>query len=119
MLLEGVGEVPRHGEFSIANTHEDRGVTVVTWSFCLVERARIRLDVTRWKSSATCEDRMHVDCDAVDCRCDCHLLGVQSRPGGVQALWDADQHTAAPGYRATWIIQDALTIEPTPERTAA
>lgn len=143
---------PSCGALTIANTHEDRGVTVVTCSFCLVERARIRPDVTRWKGSATCEDRMHVDCDAVDCRCDCHLLGVQSRPGGVQALWDADQHTVtarrrtgrrvhtwrepragewitgrASGdvhehhntYRATWVIQDALTIEPTPEEKAA
>ena len=110
---------PSCNALTIANTHEERGATVVTCSFCGVERARIRPDITRWKGSATCEHQLHADCDTVDCPCDCHLLGVQSRPGGVQALWDADQHTVAPGYRAIWTVQDALTIEPIPERTAA
>jgi hypothetical protein len=107
------------GALTIANTREERGVTVVTCSFCGEERARIRPDLVRWVGSATCEHQLHADCTNTDCRCDCHLLGVQSRPGGVAALWDADQATVSPGYRATWTIQDALTIEPAPERNAA
>ncbi|CAN7516667.1 hypothetical protein LJR042_003529 [Microbacterium maritypicum] len=104
---------------TIANTHTERGATVVTCAFCGHERARIRPDTVRWIGSATCEHQLHADCDGTSCPCDCHLLGVQSRPSGVQALWDADQHTVAPNYRASWIIQDALTIGPSPERTAA
>lgn len=104
---------------TIANTHTERGATVVTCAFCGHERARIRPDTNRWKGSATCEHQLHADCEGISCPCDCHLLGVQSRPSGVQALWDADQHTVAPGYRAAWTVQDALTIEPTTERTAA
>ncbi|MBW1639257.1 hypothetical protein G3H63_09255 [Microbacterium resistens] len=111
------------GSVSPAKTHEERGVTVVTCAFCLTERARIRPDITRWRGSATCADRLHADCDNVDCPCACHLLGTQSRPGGVQALWDADQHTVTSQrpepYRADWIVQDALTIHHTTERTAA
>lgn len=143
---------PDCGALTIANTHQERGVTVVTCSFCSTERARIRPDTTRWVGSPTCEHQLHANCDALACPCHCHDLGAQSRPGGVQALWDADQHTAttrhragrtkhtyrvprrgiwethvvrgdvqdSPAtYRADWIIQDALTIEPTTERTAA
>jgi len=133
-------------------TREERGVTIVTCDFCGHELSRVRPDIIRWKGSPTCEHLMHADCDAVDCRCDCHLLGVQSRPGGVQALWDADQHAVTARrrtghrvhtwrepragewftrrtigdvhehhdtYRATWVIQDALTIEPNSEEKAA
>lgn len=110
---------PSCDALTIANSHQERGATVVTCSFCGVERARIRPDITRWMGSPTCEHQLHADCDTAACPCDCHLLGERSRPGGVQALCDADQHRLNPGIRATWIVQDALTIEPTPERTAA
>lgn len=140
------------GTLAVATTRQERGATVVTCAFCGEERARIRPDITRWKGSPTCEHLMHADCDAVDCRCDCHELGTQSRPGGVPALWDADQHTVTSrrrtgrtlhtwreprdgtwhthrtrgdiharhdNYRATWVIQDAHTIEPIGQETAA
>lgn len=79
---------------------EERGVMVVTCDFCQHELARVRPDITRWRGSATCEHTLHAECDALDCRCDCHLLGAQSRPGGVQALWDADQHAVTSRRRA-------------------
>lgn len=100
-------------------TREERGVTVVTCDFCAHELARVRPDIVRWKGSATCEHLMHSECEALDCRCLCHVMGAQSRVGGVQALWDADQHTTNPGYRADWIIQDALTINHEHEWAAA
>ena len=104
---------------TVANTHEERGVTVVTCSFCGVERARIRPDVVRWFGSPTCEHQMHAACTSLACPCHCHTLGVKSRPAGVQALWDADQATITGAYRADWVIQDALTIQHTSEREAA
>lgn len=90
-------EIVRHrcehcGTLAVATTRRERGVTVVTCAFCGEERARIRPDVARWTREATCAELLHADCDALDCRCTCHLIGVQSRPSGVQALWDADQH---------------------------
>lgn len=109
----------RCGSLTVANTHPEHGATVVTCAFCGHERARIRSDNTRWLGSATCEHQLHAECDALACPCDCHLLGAQSRPSGVQALWDADQATTNPGYRADWTVQDGLTIEPTPERKVA
>ncbi|CAN7151572.1 hypothetical protein LJR044_002482 [Microbacterium foliorum] len=109
---------PSCDALTIANTHEKRGATVVTCSFCGVERARIRPDIIRWQGSPTCEHRLHADCEALDCKCDCHLLGERSRPSGVQALCDGDQHRLKPDLRGSWVIQDAHTIEPTPERTA-
>lgn len=102
-----------------ATTRHERGVVVVACAFCGEERARIRPDVTRWRGSATCEHQLHADCVNVDCPCPCHVMGAQSRPGGVRALWDADQHTTNHGYRAFWAIRDALTIEPITEETAA
>lgn len=96
-----------------------RGTTIVECQHCGYVIDKIRTAAPRWLGSATCEHQLHADCDEVTCPCHCHLLGVQSRPGGVQALWDADQHTVAPGYRAAWTVQDALTIQPTAERTAA
>lgn len=110
---------PNCDALTIANTHEERGATVVVCSFCGAERARIRPDSTRWLGSPTCEHQLHADCDELACTCPCHMLGAQSRPGGVQALWDADQHAVARGYRAGWIILDPLTIEPISEEKAA
>lgn len=83
------------GTLAVATTHPERGATVVTCSFCGTERARIRPDMARWTREATCAELLHADCEALDCRCSCHLMGAQSRPSGVAALWDADQHTVA------------------------
>lgn len=100
-------------------THQERGATVVTCRNCGAELERIRPDIVRWVGSPTCEHQLHADCDNLTCGCPCHHLGARSRPGGVQALWDADQHTTNPGYRAGWGIKDALTIEPISEEKAA
>jgi hypothetical protein len=89
------GFIAPHGNV----THDERGATVVTCPFCSHELARIRPDVHRWAGSADCEVTIHDECRNVDCRCDCHQLGAQSRPGGVQALWDADQHTVTSHVR--------------------
>ena len=101
------------------NTRQERGATVVTCRNCGTELDRVRPDIDRWAGSATCEHQLHSDCDSLTCPCACHALGSRSRPAGAQALWDADQATINPGYRADWTIQDTLTIHPTPERTAA
>jgi len=89
------GFIAPHGNV----THDERGATVVSCPFCSHELARIRPDVHRWVGSADCEVTIHDECRNVDCRCDCHQLGAQSRPGGVQALWDADQHTVTSHVR--------------------
>ena len=119
-------------------TREERGVTVVSCDFCGHELSRVRVGAARWTREATCAELMHADCEALDCRCNCHVMGAQSRTGGIEALWDADQHRtqtwrrdtrgrlrrrpshpADPPYRSLWLIQDALTIHPASERTAA
>lgn len=81
-------------------THDEHGVKVITCDHCGHELSRVRVNAARWTREATCEDLLHADCEALDCRCTCHLLGAQSRPGGVQALWDADQHTVTSRRRA-------------------
>jgi hypothetical protein len=81
-------------------TREERGVTIVTCDFCGHELARVRVGAARWSREPTCDALMHADCEALDCRCICHTMGTQSRVGGVEALWDADQHTVASRRRA-------------------
>lgn len=100
-------------------SREVRGLTIVECQWCGYVIDQFRMTPPRWSGSATCEHQLHADCDSLTCPCDCHLLGAQSRPGGVQALWDADQHITSPGYRDDWIITDPLTIEPRPEEAAA
>lgn len=94
------------------DTHRSRGVTVVTCRNCGVVLDMVRPDIDRWFGSATCEHLAHVECFSLSCACPCHGLGERSRPGGVQALWDADQAVTVPGVRAGWEIRDALTIQP-------
>lgn len=111
---------PYCGEFTRYGNHQEKrhGATTVTCEHCGELLAIIRPDSTAHETaSPDCAIQSHAHCTSETCPCFCHMLGAQSRPGGVQALWDADQASTNPGYRAHWIIQDAHTI--TPERTAA
>lgn len=100
-------------------SRETRGLTVIECQHCGHVIDEVRMTLPRWLGSATCEHQLHAGCDELACTCPCHMLGARSRPAGVQALWDADQATTNPGYRAGWIVQDALTIEPIAEEKAA
>lgn len=113
---------PHCGEFTQYGNHQTkrRGTTTVTCENCGELLAVIRADpATHEVASPDCAIQAHAHCVSETCPCHCHMLGAQSRPGGVQALWDADQATTNPGYRAGWVITDRNTIEPREERTAA
>lgn len=93
--------------------------TVVECQHCGHRIDKVRTGPDAWTGSHYCESANgadHASCTDVDCSCWCHHYGTKSRRAGIELLWDADQHTAAPGSvpRDDWTIDDAHTISRRP-----
>lgn len=89
--------------------------TVIDCQHCGERLDKVRTGPDSWSGSHACESvngADHADCTDVDCACWCHHYGAKSRRAGIELLWEADHHTAAPGAapRHAWTITDPHTI---------
>lgn len=89
--------------------------TVIECQHCGHRLDKVRTGPDSWTGSHACESTNgadHADCTDVDCGCWCHHYGAKSRRAGIELLWDADHHTAAPGAapRHAWAVTDPHTI---------
>lgn len=89
--------------------------TVIDCQHCGERLDKIRTGPPSWSGSGVCESNNgadHAACTDVDCDCWCHHYGTKSRRAGIELLWDADHHTAAPGAapRHAWTVTDPHTI---------
>lgn len=89
--------------------------TVIECQHCGHRIDKVRTGPDAWTGSEACESSNgadHAACPDVDCTCYCHHYGAKSRRAGIELLWDADHHTAAPGAapRGDWTVTDSHTI---------
>lgn len=87
---------------SVNPTREVGGRTVVECEHCGHVLDKIRPDSHTWIGSDKCSHGHHVDCERVQCRCDCHDLGSPSRRVGIEALFDGDMALLGWADRARW-----------------
>lgn len=93
-------------------TREVGAFTIIECQWCGGVIDKVRTGPPRWVGSETCEHEDHLACARFGCECDCHRLGRASQQVGIEALWNADMHTASPASapRGDWAIDDAMTI---------
>lgn len=97
---------PNCGYLAIGRAHTTReraGTTIVSCNWCGHELSKVRTAPVVSPASEGCEGADHEACRELACRCACHDIGRRSRPQGITALWDADEHTLGWVDRAAWV----------------